>query len=123
MSDGTGHLHSRREQIEALAALPDDGPVVMVNLLKFRPDGGERTYDDYQRKMLPMVKQYGLKIVYQGACEQLLIGGATWDRVLLVEYPSRRAFLEMVTSAEYQEISETRTAALEDSVLYATRPK
>ena len=40
-----------------------------------------------------------------------------WDEVLLVEYPSVKAFLEMVNSDAYQSIVYHRTAALKDSRL------
>jgi uncharacterized protein (DUF1330 family) len=42
-----------------------------------------------------------------------------WDSVVLVEYPSRRAFLDMVSSPEYQAIAGRRTDALTDSRLIA----
>lgn len=122
MNGRTGNLHASRERLAAFAELPDDEPVVMVNLLRFRADGGEDAYNEYGRKMFPLMEKHGLKVVYAGRCEQLLIGAEEWDRVLLVEYPSRAAFLRMVTSEEYQTISQTRTDALVDSVLYATRP-
>jgi uncharacterized protein (DUF1330 family) len=48
--------------------------------------------------------------------------GERWDDVLLVEYPSRQAFLEMVDRHDYQTAAVHRTAALEDSRLIATRP-
>jgi len=41
---------------------------------------------------------------------------------VLMEYPSREAFIEMTSSAEYQAISHHRTAALADSRLIATTP-
>jgi len=40
-----------------------------------------------------------------------------WDEVLLVEYPSLKAFIEMVNSDAYQLIVYHRTAALKDSRL------
>ena len=44
-----------------------------------------------------------------------------WDDVVLVEYPSRDAFVKMVESAEYQAVSPHRTAGLLDSRLIATQ--
>lgn len=44
--------------------------------------------------------------------EGFAAGRESWDLVLLVEYPNRRAFLEMVQSPEYQEIAYPRTEAL-----------
>jgi uncharacterized protein (DUF1330 family) len=42
-----------------------------------------------------------------------------WDAVILVEYPSRKAFLEMTSSPQYREVSKDRTAGLADSRLVA----
>ena len=30
-----------QEQMKAFAELPDEGPIYMLNLIKFKPDGGE----------------------------------------------------------------------------------
>ena len=79
-------------------------------------------------------KEIIAKVVGQGAYSKLKFesGGhrvqrvpdteTQWDAVMLVKYPSRSAFLEMVSDPEYQEISKLRTAALEDAVLQPTRP-
>lgn len=41
---------------------------------------------------------------------------------MLVEYPSRQAFLEMVSSPEYLEANRSREAGLERAVLMAADP-
>jgi uncharacterized protein (DUF1330 family) len=41
-----------------------------------------------------------------------LLGGQSWDLCILVEYPTRRAFLDMISSPEYEAISHLRTEAL-----------
>ena len=49
---------------------------------------------------------------------------AVWDEIILVEYPSRMAFEQMISSSEYQVDVIHRTAALEDSRLFvATLPQ
>jgi hypothetical protein len=45
-----------------------------------------------------------------------------WDLALLVRYPSKVAFLALVSNPDYQNITVHRTAALEDSRLIATAP-
>ena len=42
-----------------------------------------------------------------------------WDSVALVEYPSRKAFIEMVTTPEYEKAHEHRESGLERTVLLA----
>ena len=45
---------------------------------------------------------------------------AYWDHVVLVWYPSRRAFLDMVTSAAYAEANVHRENGVADHVILAT---
>lgn len=45
-----------------------------------------------------------------------------WDDVILVEYPSKDTFLQMIASRAYKNIVGHRIAALEDSRLIATTP-
>ncbi|MGH2784653.1 MAG: hypothetical protein ACRDJ1_05295 [Actinomycetota bacterium] len=52
-------LYPTPEQFQALLAAPDDGPVVMVNLLRFQPSGdgaGEDEYRLYAEKMVAFVE-------------------------------------------------------------------
>ena len=105
--------------------LADDpgGPVVMLNLLKFK-DGERSGYEEYARRILPFLDEIGATLVYVGDCSTLLVGDDShdWDAVLLVRYPSRQTFTSMVGNRRYQEITELRTEALEDAVLQATTP-
>ena len=39
--------------------------------------------------------------------------------MILVEYPSRQAFLDMTSTPEYREVGKSRTSALADSRLIA----
>lgn len=43
-----------------------------------------------------------------------------WDDLLLVSYPSKEAFLAMLSDREYQAAAEHRSAALADSRLIGT---
>ena len=66
----------------------------------------------------------GGEILYLGDCDTTLVGPEShaWDTLLLVRYPSRRAFSEMVADPDYQSITHLRTEALEAAVLEATIP-
>ena len=118
------------QQFQELAAAPDNGPVVMLNLLKFkqRSDDGDRggrdSYNKYGQAVKPMVEALGGRMLWQGRAEQLLIGEQSeqdWDVVALVEYPSRKAFLEMAMSKQMSNIHHHREAGLERTVLLACR--
>ncbi len=62
--------------------------------------------------MAPLLEKAGGRVVFAGEPAAALLGDDSWDLVVLVEYPSRRAFLEMISSAEYVEIGHLRTEAL-----------
>lgn len=96
----------------------EDSPVVMLNLLAFKPDGGEARYMEYGAAVAPLLEKAGGRIVFAGAASPALIGEDDWDVVALVEYPSRQAFLEMVGSPEYQAIAHLRTEALAKAELH-----
>lgn len=97
----------------------DDGPVVMLNLLEFKPDGGREKYMEYGEAVAPILEGVGGKPVFTATGGRALIGGdRTWDLVLLVRYPSRAAFLEMIGSPGYQAIAHLRTEALTYSELH-----
>lgn len=108
--------------LAAFAARSVDGPVVMLNMLKFKPDGGLRSYIQYGQSVQPLIEAVGGSIEYQAMAAESLLGGQDWDMIVLVRYPSRGDFLKMVESDQYQAIAHLRENALERSVLYATDP-
>jgi len=111
-----------RAQIATLAAASSPAPVVMLNLLRFRPDGGRAAYDRYAEGVQPCLEQVGASVLWYGSADSTVIGDERadqWDAVILVRYPSRQAFLDMVTSPQYQAIGDRRTEALSDSRLIA----
>ena len=118
------------EQFQQLAAASDEGPVVMLNLLKFRDgnalDGvaGVEEYRRYGDVALEMIEHQGGRLLWAGTGDQILIGdpAGDWDAVLLVEYPSRAAFIEMVSTPEYLEAHAHRERALERTVVIACTP-
>ncbi len=106
--------------------LADDpgGPVVMLNLLRFK-DGGRELYDRYAAALSEtFLPKYGAEVLYAGDGSTPLVAeqGQSWDAVLLVRYPSRAAFSQMVADPEYQQVTRFRTDALDEAVLQATVP-
>lgn len=100
----------------------EDAPVVMLNLLAFRPDGGRERYEEYGEAVAPSLEKVGGRIVFMGAPAMALLGEDSWDLVVLVEYPTRQAFLDMIGSAEYQAIGHLRTEALLRGELHPMDP-
>ena len=114
-------LYPTKEQIQALLADPAEGPVVMVNLLRFKP-GGEAAYQRYAAAMRKLVEGRGGRFVWTGRVTAQVVGsgGEGFEVVGLVEYPSRKAFVEIATSPEVAAIGVHRTEGLEGQWLLAT---
>lgn len=100
------------------------GPVVMLNLLRYRPDGGREQYLEYVEHFRRASQPFGAEVLYVGDGSTPLVAeqGQDWDAVLLVRYPSRQAFSDMVRDPAYQQGSSLRTGALTEAVLQATVP-
>ena len=62
--------------MQAFLALPDDSPIVMVNLLKFKPHNGQAEYAKYTAGIQPILEKLGAKILFSGKAEFCLIGTA-----------------------------------------------
>jgi len=124
-----------RDQVRALRDSGRDGPVVMLNLLKFRgvanypPElglpacSGVDAYARYQHAFTIAVGDISqAEVIYDGPCEQVFIGQAgtaetDWDKVLIVRYPSRQHFLNMMADGGYRDALVHRYAGLERTVL------
>jgi uncharacterized protein (DUF1330 family) len=86
---------------------------------------GAGAYRDYSDQVVKMVEARGGRVIWTGRPENVLIGdGETdaWDLVALVSYPSRAAFIDMVTSSSYQEAHTHRERGLDRTVLLACEP-
>ena len=111
------------QDLKQLLAEDPGGPVVMLNLLRFKP-GGRPSYEAYAREIRPFLEKVGGEVLYLGDCGTPLVAPDShrWDTILLVRYPSRRAFSAMVADPDYQRITHLRTEALEAAVLQPTHP-
>ncbi len=120
-------IEPSREQIAALASSGAEGPIAMLNLLRFRdealePDtgmSGAEAYGLYGQGVAPFLEAAGATVLSAVRCELSVIGPAEteWDMAIIVEYPSRQAFIGMVSDPGYLEVAAHRTAALSDSRL------
>ncbi|GGI91658.1 DUF1330 domain-containing protein [Polymorphobacter multimanifer] len=123
------------DQVRALRDAGPEGPVVMLNLLKFRAVAeygaddnepamsGAAAYARYQTAFVETVGAVSnAQVLYDGPVGQVFIGMAgtpetDWDKVLIVRYPSRQHFLAMMADATYREALRHRYAGLARTVL------
>ncbi len=111
--------------LDALLAEDPGGPVVMLNLLRFRPEGGRESYQRYAEALGQSINaRYGLSLEYLGDGGRALVAedGQAWDMVVLVRYPDRQAFAAMIRDPAYQAVAHLRSEALVESVLQPTTP-
>jgi len=116
--------------IQGLDQLRDQGPVVMLNLMRFNArsaDGDGTGWDAYLRYSaltVPMIKARGGTLLWTGDAKAVALGspaGAGWDYIALVYYPSVAAFLDMMTSADYENLCDPhRRNGCADHVIICT---
>ena len=115
------YLSLTEDQFKMLMDYPEDTPIKMLNLLKFKDRVGDRTgeeaYNDYIQAAEPYLLKSNAAVLYMGKSELSLIGPVQkeWDKVLLVEYATKSDFIQMVTTKGYP--AHLREQALEDSRL------
>jgi uncharacterized protein (DUF1330 family) len=121
--DGGVAVNPTGAALKAFVSVAPEQPVVMLNLLRFTGGGAER-YERYLAHLKPHVEKVGAHIVYYGRGAEPVVAeaGQAWDAVLLVAYPSRLAFSEMVRDPSYQQGTHLRTEALSEAVLQPTVP-
>ena len=117
--------------VKGLQALDPLAPVVMVNLMRFREcslDGDGSGWDAYLRYSaltVPMIKARGGTLLWTGDAKAVALGieaGNTWDYLALVYYPDVAAFIDMMTSKDYETRCDPhRTNGCAEHVIIATR--
>lgn len=120
--------------IGALAGGPGDGPVVMLNLNRYRevaayegePPGGvpedvsgREAYARYGTVAQPTLDRLGGRILWYAGTERTVIGDESdrYDEVIAVWYPSRQAFLQLAMDPEILAALPHRRAGLERAAL------
>jgi uncharacterized protein (DUF1330 family) len=108
-----------------------EGPIVMVNLMRFRKrslDGDGSGWDAYLRYSaltVPMIKARGGTLLWTGDAKAVALGeveGNQWDYLALVYYPDVAAFIDMMTSADYETRCDPhRRNACEEHVIICTK--
>jgi len=118
-------MPTSRERIEDMMQPGPEGPIYMVNLLKFKEraeyeDGrpteltGYEAYQLYGQGVAELLPRYGGELVFAADVTFLALGQVDelWDEVAIAKYPNRAALFEMSTSDEWRELAVHRTAGL-----------
>ncbi len=122
------------DQLEKLGA--HGGAFDLVNLLRFREQAayangrdaqlsGRDAYARYSGPMLELLALHGAQVVYYGEVAGLVIGQVEglWDTMVIVRYPSRQAFLEMIDSPRFKALALHRDAGLDGQLNIELHPR
>ena len=106
--------------LEALANSASEGPVAMLNLVKYR---NREAYSEYGRLTGKLVAEHGGRMIWAGTVAEVVLeeGGDTdWDFAAIVLYPNRQAFIDLVTSEQYLDANKIRRKGIVKHVVLAT---
>lgn len=119
-------MPTNAERVDEMLQPGPDGPIYMVNLLKFKEsaayeDGretdlsGRQAYQIYGRGVTKLLPTYGGKVIFAGDVTFLSLGQVEdlWDEIAIAQYPNRGALVAMSSSDEWRALSVHRTAGLE----------
>ena len=108
---------------EALREAASPGPVVMLNLLRFREPDGRARFAEYGAISGPLLQKVGGEPLYMGEAGPVVAGTEAWDSVILIRFENIDRSLELVSDATYQtEGRRLREAALERTLWMVTYP-
>ncbi|KAG9946360.1 hypothetical protein KCU85_g6574, partial [Aureobasidium melanogenum] len=123
MPDSSQKLELSPELLKFMEQLmkEHDGPVTMLNFLKFKPDG-KQSYYQYGQHFIEVAKKRGGDAKIVGNVLADADGKKSgWDEIAIVHYASIKHFCDMLAGADYQAINEKyRLPALEDTLLVCT---
>jgi hypothetical protein len=110
----------------------EDGPIFMVNLMKYHEvaqyDGGNegaaisgREADDKYNPS-SILNKIGADIMLAADVRTTVLG-ADWDRIAIVRYPTRRAFIDMQTRKDFGEKHVHKNAGMLRTILPCCTPR
>lgn len=107
------------DALSAFLQFDQDSEIVMLNLIRFMPEGGRERYFQYLTLAQPILARFGASILFGGDGHPVLTEGQEqgWDVAVLVQYPRRSAFMAMVADPEYQEAFKVGISAIADITL------
>ena len=125
-----------QEQIAKLQSLPPEVPVAALNLFHFnnmaqyQPEDreygaveaaitGREAYVRYGEIAGKFIRDLGGRVVFSAPIDQVMIGPSSppWDLAAVMYFPTRRAFMQMLSDPEFQSASRHRKAALANHLM------
>lgn len=123
-------------QLGMLMSLPTETPLAVLNLFEFNvvanyqsgdPEfgtstaeiSGQEAFHLYSEVAGKFLEDLGGRVAMSIPADQVLIGppSANWHLAAIMYFPSRGAFLQMLSDAEFQHASRHRKAALKNHLM------
>ena len=117
-------------QLAMLMSLPAEAPVAALNLFQFNANAqyqpgdpefdtpaanvtGQEAYARYSATAGKFITDSGGRVVFSTPVDQVMIGPTDpqWDLAAIMYFPTRKAFMEMLSDPKFQEASRHRKAA------------
>ena len=73
----------------------------------------QQMFDEYRKQVLPTIEAYGGKFMVRGGKFTVLEGEMPFDRIAVLEFPSRKAAEDWYNSSAYQKILPLRLNSME----------
>lgn len=110
----------------------DDGPVWMVNLMKYKqvaaytdgnPNGISGKEADDRYAPTKILREIGAEVPFFGdVVDQINGDDVKWDRVGVVKYPTRKSFLDMQNREDFKGKHEHKEAGMEFTFVIGCQP-
>ena len=126
-------LEPSEHQLAKLMSLPTDTPLAVFNLFEFNdaanyqpgdPEfgtsaaeiSGQEAFQRYSELAGTFLQDLGGRVSVSASVDQVLIGpqNADWHAAAIMFFPSRGAFMQMLSDADFQKASRHRKAALKN---------
>jgi uncharacterized protein (DUF1330 family) len=135
-SHGLGGINPDEQQLRALLASDEAGPLQFVNLLAYYaearyPEGheladaglsGAEAYGRYGAVALDHVARRGGTLILYNDVLQVLIGqSGPWDQIAIMQYPEIDTFVDMIRDPDYQAALVHRDAGLAATAILISR--
>lgn len=120
-------INPTEKQMKELANFPENTPLCMVNIVKFKKnsgngnESGQDAYARYFKEVQPFIAKAGVKLIWKGKVASTVIGESENEPnlIFIAEYPSKAKFFEMVTNPAYKKVASIRAMAIEYGELIA----
>lgn len=119
-----------RNRFNALESNPDDHPVFLLRLLKFKDDADREAYQRYLSVSVARIRELGGEVIFYGKAKPFEIDftgskkvfgfrPSPWDRILLERYRSRKDVRRLAESEDYRKAARHLQGIIEKTVVYA----